>query len=502
MDISNYIDQSLLNDPSANLSGLPLQGDENQSTVNHLLKALEARDITGRDTAGLETSSGAPLKVESLEAQLKVVTFNNETIRLWRKYPKKTAYNTVEEYNQLRSYGNDFSGGFNLESELPEEENSTYVRESEKIKYMGTVRSVSYPMTLVRTQEAIGNIITRENENGTLWILRRLSRALTKGNERIISTEVNGLYELQRKGLVGVGATPEQYFTQPQVIDKRGDFMKEPDFNKGANQIVEGFGLADTFWAPPSVISDFTENFYGNKFIPLNTEAIANGKVGQKVQSFQSQFGEIGMDFDLFMKRRPNKVSTAGKTSTKAPDAPNVTAVAVTATDALSRWDAGDAADYYYAVSAINRYGESSLAVFATAASAVSDSSIDVTFAPTAGVYNSEGYVIYRSNKDAASVAEATFFPLFEVSEAERANGYDGGGAGVVRDRNRILPDTEQAFLIEWNTQVLEIGQLAPLTKMDLALLGPAQRWMILLYLTQFLYAPLRMVRYINIGRA
>ena len=38
--------------------------------------------------------------------------------------------------------------------------------------------------------------------------------------------------------------------------------------------------------------------------------------------------------------------------------------------------------------------------------------------------------------------------------------------------------------------------------KMDLAILSPAYRFMVLLYGTPFLYAPKKMVRLINIGRA
>ena len=49
---------------------------------------------------------------------------------------------------------------------------------------------------------------------------------------------------------------------------------------------------------------------------------------------------------------------------------------------------------------------------------------------------------------------------------------------------------------------MIEFAQLAPLMKMDLAILSPAYRFMVLLYGTPFLYAPKKLVRLINIGRA
>ena len=66
---------------------------------------------------------------------------------------------------------------------------------------------------------------------------------------------------------------------------------------------------------------------------------------------------------------------------------------------------------------------------------------------------------------------------------------------------NRYLPDTDQSILFQFDNEVIEFSQLAPLMKMDLAVLSPAFRFMILLYGTPLLYAPKKMVRFINIGK-
>jgi len=115
-----------------------------ESQVNDLKKALEAGEITGRETNNLTTASGSPLKVESLDRTLKLITFRESEIVLWKKIPKLAAYNTVEEYNQLTNYGAD-RGGFITEGELPVEEDSTYVRRSQLVKFMGVTKSVTTP---------------------------------------------------------------------------------------------------------------------------------------------------------------------------------------------------------------------------------------------------------------------------------------------------------------------------------------------------------------------
>ena len=70
----------------------------------------------------------------------------------------------------------------------------------------------------------------------------------------------------------------------------------------------------------------------------------------------------------------------------------------------------------------------------------------------------------------------------------------------LVRDRNRFMPATDQAFLVENKQEVLTHKQLAPLMKMDLAVVSPSYRFMILQYGTPMFFAPRKAVRFINIG--
>ena len=90
--------------------------------------------------------------------------------------------------------------------------------------------------------------------------------------------------------------------------------------------------------------------------------------------------------------------------------------------------------------------------------------------------------------------------PIFKVSAKEVAAGYDGAAEGLVRDKNRSLPGCEESFLIDNQEEVWSFKQLAPLMKMDLAVLSPATRFMLLLYGTPILYAPKKMVTFKNIG--
>ena len=472
-------------------------GGSSMEQVAALNKALEAEQITGRDTANLTTASGAPLKVESLEKTLKHLTFRENDIRLWKDLPKKPAYNTVEEYNQQTSYGAN-RGGWNREGELPEEEDSVFVRRAQLVKYLGVTKSVTHQMTLVNTM--VGSIMERTIKDGTMWILRTLNQGLYFGNEKLVPEQFNGFLAQQQQS--DAWASYDDYMNSEHVVDLRGKSLSEDAIESGANSIVENYGLATQLYAAPAVLSNFVKNFYGNKFIQPNTPALSNGVMGQRVQAFDSQFGQIGLNHDVFFKKQPSKSASSAATSTKAPATPvwdSSSPATVKPTIAGSKFASTDAGNVYYAVSAINRFGESKLAIHSTAVAAVAGCAIDLKFAAGVGTNAATAFRIYRTKVGGSATGE--FYPLFEVSVSELTAGYDGASAGVARDMNHFLPDCEQAMLVQFDNEVIEFGQLAPLMKMDLAVLSPAFRFMILLYGTPFLYAPKKMVRFVNIGK-
>lgn len=472
-------------------------GDSSMGDLNNLHKALSADHITGRETDGLSTAgSGAPLKVESLEKSLKVLTYKESDIVTWRMIPKKAAFNTVEEYNRLKDYGIE-RGGFNLEGELPQEEDSTYERASQLVKFLGTTRSVTHPMSLVNTN--IGGAVQSEIKNGTMWILRKVNRGLFYGDSDLIPVEFNGVFQQHADDFSDVAS----YHADETVVDLRGKRLSEDVIEEAVRVIVDNFGSVDTLFAPPVVLSNFTKYFYqggDGGTVLRNNQAANNGgtTVGRKVTHFQSQFGDVKLEFDKFLNRRANKLTTS-IASTDSLSAPSAVAVLAVGADADGLWAAGDAGDYFYAVVAENRKGESIIKDSA-AVTIVTGGAVDITITDGGGSVAATAYTIYRSNEGAASAAAATFFPLFRVSKAQVTAGYDGGAAGKVRDRNRYLPDTDTAFVLENSEDMWCFKQLAPLMKMDLAILAPAYRFMILLYGTPFLYMPRKMVRFINIG--
>lgn len=473
-------------------------GVTNQKDVDQLLKALESGQITGRETTNSLTSSGAPLKVEDLEGTMHSITFDESDIKFWKRVTKMPAYNTVVEYLRLVSPGAE-RGGFVTETELPEEEDSVYQRAAELVKFTAVTKSVSLAMEMVNTFEGVGKIVQRSVREGTLWILRKNDRALAFGNANVIPQEYNGLYRQHVSGFT----TLNDWHNSDNVIDMRDHRLSEAGIEDAALGVRKNYGFANLLMTSPGVVSDFVKNFHESKLIQPNTPQISAGEMGQRVTTFNSQFGRIELDDDIFLSENPPRKTGDAATSAKAPANIVPVGVAAVADAAGTRFGTDFDGDYFVGVAAINRYGESQVvALQAGLVTVAATESIACRFVAGAGAYAPTGYVIYRSKLNpTTALADTDLYPVFTISTAELAAGYDGAGAGLAWDRNRFIPGTEKAILIQNDSQVYSFKQLAPLMKLDLALLAQARRFMIMLYGTPVLYTPKKMSVIINIGK-
>lgn len=439
------------------------------SDVIELQKALEA---------GFQISSqtgGGALRVESLEASLKVLTYTQNEFKLWQDIPKLPAYSTVEEYNELQTYGNEDQGLALPEGHLPEEDDTNYVRRTSLVKFFGTTRVVTHPMTLVRP--AHGDVIALENQNGIMRVLRYVENTLFFGDSGLTQGGQEGV---NFDGLVGL-------IDSNNVIDLQGQPMTESDIETGANVVRENWGTPTHMYLSTRVKSDLVKQFYPRERIQLPPPTA--GQIGFRFDTFSSQAGVINIRDHTFLSTAPKAPTVAG--SAKAPAAP------ASVTGVLNATGNGDfaksgAGTYDYAVSAGNRFGLSaSVDITAAVALTTLTDQIDLTITNAASPGSLEFFAIYRSRPDGTDK-----FLIAKVG----ATDITGSGTNSFSDLNPIMAGFSQAFMLEMSPQVIAFKQLAPLMKMDLATIAPSIRWMILLYGVLQLYAPRKAVRYTNIG--
>lgn len=473
-----------------------------QEGAMELLKAMQAGQITGRDTTG-QTLTMEPLKAESLETTLKLLEYRQQDIKLFNRMPKLQAYNTVEEFLQLSSYGVD-RGGFYNEGALSDVEDSQYIRRAENVKYLQVTGSVTMQAQMVRSYV---DAMRKEVENKAMWIMRRANIKMTSGDANLIPQEWNGLYK--QHAAVGSSSdflysTLEQYFTSTVIIDLRGRSLKQADLEIGAVNVDLNYGNVTDLFAPTTVISTLSQDYYQRQRILQNAANGYEGVIGTIPKAISTTMGDVALMGDKFLRGRPGTTLAAAVADPKAPAAPTAGTNPALVADSSSKYGTGTTTETgttRYAVSAINSFGESALTLLGAAdVTIAANFSVDLTFTATAGTNTTTGFRIWRTLPTVGT--SGVFYPLFTVSTGELAAGYDGAAALSVRDRGRFLPNTEQAFLTEMADDVLSFKQLAPISKLDLAVISMARNFITFMFGTPVLYTPKKMIRYINCSNA
>jgi hypothetical protein len=466
-----------------NLNGF---GAQSQEQVDDLVKALG----TGTDGAAYgngQYNDGSAARPQSLESTLKIVTAKDKHIKLWKDLSKKPAFNTVEEYNILDSYGGDASPFF-TEGGLPNEQDSHYVRKSALVKFLGTTRVITHPMTLVRS--AIGDVVGRESNNGTLWLLQQMERSLFFGDSSVDPLSFDGIYTQM---LTFLGA-PTATWAPEQIIDLKGQPLTEEVLEDGANIINENYGTPGKLYLTPSAHKDLSKILFPRERGVMPFAGGEGTRMGAPVPGFNSNAGYFQFENDIFLRPggAPRTVGANGSPAapTIAGVATPVSAVADT-TNKPNNFNSNYAGTYYYWVSSKNSAGES-VPVFVGSAAIAAGQAMQLTINRVTSAPAALSYVVYRGTVNDSTKA----LKAFEIA--------DVGGAPTtqnIMDTNADIPGTSKAFLLDLDSEEsLTFKQLAPLMKLPLARVSASTRFMILLYGMPLVYNPRRNVVYKNIG--
>ena len=489
------------------LSALYDMNNEN-GTPSEILKAMIAGDQTGRDLNNQLTGAQA-LKPESLDSVLKQLEYTMKQIVLMGKVPKRSVYNTVHEYLQLVKYGQNI-GIFMAEGDRPENTDSQYRRKSVLTKYMGVGGKLTHQAMLVKNADG-KDPYTREVENKLMLLAKLMDMKMWEANSSVNGTDFDGFARQHMMGINEIngptdGLTSEAlldgYFADAAIVNAGGKALTETMAQEVAHTIVnDRFGEATTLITNPSVLKDFNARFYEKQRILLGTAAIDGMTAGQKTNALKLQFGDVPMESDVFFDRREAIAYNRAATSAKAPAVPTTPAIAVAAADTKNQFGTYSAGGYFYVVTAKNQYGESAPLVINSSIQAVAATeSLDLGFVAGAGNYAATGYVVYRTTKTPADRTTAKYYPIFEVSVADLAAGFDGAAVTEVRDRNRFIAGTHSAIILDPTDQMWEYIQLMPTSKIEFALTTLAKEFAVVNYGSPVLYMPGKIGRILNIG--
>lgn len=447
-------------------------GGVSREHIDQLNKALSAgHDI---NNPGAVPGSGFALRVESLDGQMKNLSFSMEEIKLFQGIGKIPASNTVEEFNRLLSYdtgGQDnFVGGWFDEGGLPDEESSTYERASVLIKFIGQTRRVTHVANTVKN--AHGDAVAQETINGTMSMLKLMEHSLFYGDSSLVPQQFDGL----RKQIID--------FAPANVIDLRGAAPTDDIVNDALEKIRRASGRGTDAYFSTGAHADLAKKIYDRQRYNPGT---SNDTIGAQVKYFQGQNGKINLHDHLFIT--PGGTARAagfGKTD-KRPLAPTITVAPVAGANPQSNFVTADAGTYIYTIAAANASGTSAPVSTAGVAVVAGD---QVAFTITGGGRETY-YEIYRT---AAGGAVGTARLITRIRRT--------AAAVVFIDLNDDLPGTSDGFLLQQNSNSMEFSQLLGMTRVPLGVVDTSIRWAQVCYGALKVYAPGRNILFKNVGRA
>ena len=463
-----------------------LQGLESGLVSATEIEALNKAISAGYGGAGKPTdlTYGGVLQAESLESTLKSVTFDMKNLKMWPSVSVDKAYNLFEQYNRLISYGSD-SAPYIGEGGAPQEEDSTYVRDGQKIVFFGTRRRVSHQMTLVRV--TVGDIVAQQAKEGTMHLLKNVERELYWGHAHFQtqttgamngadadlpsnSIAMNGLLKQLLKGDTDaqmISGDFNGYGTTSSIAtDLAGAVMTQDDIEALAVTALENFGSPSELHAEPAVLSAFVKQFYPQF---RSAPGLASQTVGYDVSSIQTTAGKIDLKPNLFLL--PRSGVRAQGSSLLAPAATH-TATA-TATGSGSAFTAGT---YQVKVTACNDAGESAPVASAEVAGLTAGQLISVAIGSV--VAGTKSFKVYISAPGGA------------VGTEKFAGNWANTGTGNYVCAGAKSPGLGEAFLLDMSAENMRFKQLAPLSKINFAIVTTALEFAVVLYGALFVYTP------------
>jgi len=466
------------------------QGLVSQEEIERLNKAISA----GYGGAGKPTDLvyGGVLQAESLESTLKSITFDMGNLKFWPAVSVDKAYNLFEQYNRLVGFGSD-SQPYIGEGGAPQEEDSTYVRDGQKIVFFGTRRKVTHQMTLVRT--TVGDIVAQQAKEGTMHLLKNVERELYWGHAHFMnsaglmtgsnddiprnSIAMNGLLKQLTVGDTDrqqISRDFEGYGDSDSIgKDLDGGILTQDDVEALSVIALENFGNPTELHIEPRALSAFIQQFYPQF---RSAPGLSNQTVGYDVSKVVTSAGSVDLKPNLFLRPRAG-VRSQGVNA----NAPSAVSGASGGESGANDGSLVDGATYKYRITEVNDYGEGAPSAEISQAVGSGESSIDITLpALSAG---GKYFKIYRTAAGGAAGTER----------------FIGNAVASFRDVGTKQPGLGEAFLLDMRAETMRFRQLSPLSKINFAIVSTALEFAIVMYGALFVYCPRFVAFFKNVGK-
>lgn len=462
-----------------------------QDKLSKINKAMSAGYGITPDTQ----HDGGALRPESLDREIKQVTWGSEDFTIYNDIARQPSRSTVEKYIVYYDHGRVGHERFQPEIGLGNQTQPSLEQKTVQMKFLSAPSETSMVLqradvvedpVAVQEMGAI-NVLAKTIE----WAIFYGDADLTK-NEKGSGLQFDGIAKLIDKG---------------NVIDWRGKGLTPALLNRAAVTIGKrGYGVATDAYMPIGIKADFINKYLGAQRILLPT---ADGmQAGLNVDSFLSARGTIRLNGSTIMDL-DNVLDESKRPVQGAPLAPSVEAETVEdqggnflAEDVTEGEDnhvaipAEVGKSLRYRVVAVGSNGDSQPSDVVSAKVGKATDGIKLTISLDALSVDAPEYIaVYRQS---LIDDEAGAFYLVGRIPGNEIN----GNQFEFVDVDDTIAGTADIFVLENNPQVLNLFEFLPMTKLNLAVVTNATQFAILAQVALRLSFPKRVVQIKNVRYA
>lgn len=412
-----------------------------------------------------------PLRVESLDDQVKTLTFGAEQFVFFNQISKRAARSSVEQYVTYDRHGDIGHSMASAEGAISKITAQSYGRHTINMKYLTTARQVT-------VQAGMANSITDPLQAATQDAVVSLASEIEwmsfYGDKDL--HDANNTEGLEFDGL-------NKLIPDTNVIDLHGKVLSEADLNDAAIMISKAYGYPTDAFLPMGAKSRLISSLLERQRV-FQSSGAQNLTLGFNAPQFQSIAGMINLNGSNLMENYnildENDPFVAGIK-------PTATAKVESASKA-GKFD--DVATLEYRVVAVSQDTHSeAVATEPVVLTAKTDTvQLEVTV-PTNFESPIEFIRVYRKSE------AGLFYEISKVSAHEAKN-----GKVTIVDENSTIPGTVDAYVGQMTPDVIALYEWLPITRFALATMTAAYTWSFLWFGALALFAPRKWVRVKNIA--
>lgn len=406
-----------------------------------------------------ELVQGAALQITDLSPVLHNVTFKDHHIKLQKMLGKRDVKSTLFRFDRQLSYGQ-FGQSAQLEGAAGDQVDGRYVSEVVPMAYYSVVTQATLAANYVSTVDGV-KADTRQAENAAKVVTGDIEFDSFRGQADFSNAGVfDGNSALVAQGMPGMIGVDQQvrssdnnaktqdlmfaaYGSNTSVVLPVNGSLTQSLIDDGAVRSAMNMGSASDLILDPISLAAYNKIAHNKERIVL--AGAPQEASGAALRTQWTTSGSMNLQASRFLsgKTRPNQ------TNFGAPAAPTI--VVADAGAAASLLDAGA---YVYYVTAVSIRGESVPSLASTVTVSAAGDKVTVTITAVAGA---QYYNVYRSNVG-GTAATAKF--IGKIAQQV--------GNPVFVDLGNKSPGFVTGYLIQ--PDALEFGELAPLSKVKLAM--------------------------------